>query len=195
MGKGEETRERILGHALAMTSTVGLEGLSIGALAKETGMSKSGLFAHFESKEELQLQILRNACERFVETVISPALLQPRGEPRLRALFLNWIAWEKRRTGGCPFVAVSYELDDRPGVLRDALVALQRDWIETIATAARIAIEEGHFLADLDVEQLAHEIYGCFLGFHTYFRLLRDPRATERAQVNFDRLLDSARKS
>ena len=193
MSKGEETRERILSQALAMTSTMGLEGLSIGGLAKAVEMSKSGLFAHFDSKEDLQLHVLSSAGEQFIGAVVAPALRQPRGEPRVRALFENWIAWEKARTGGCPFVAVSYELDDRPGPLRDALVATQRDWVETIATAARIAVDEGHFRRDLDVGQFAHETYGCFLGFHTYHRLLRDPEASERAMAAFERLLIDAR--
>ncbi len=193
MAKGEETRERILNRALTMTSMVGLEGLSIGELAKAVEMSKSGLFAHFSSKEDLQQHVLIAAGRSFIDRVVTPALRAPRGEPRVRALFTNWIEWEKDRTGGCPFVAVSYELDDRPGPLRDALVASQRDWVETLATAARIAVDEGHFRPDLDVYQLAHEMYGCFLGFHTYFRLLRDPQATERAQAHFEQLLKNAR--
>jgi AcrR family transcriptional regulator len=193
VAKGEETRRRILEHALEMASVVGLGGLSIGELAKVAKMSKSGLFAHFASKEELQLQVLATAAERFIDCVVAPALREPRGEPRLRALLGYWIEWEKTRSGGCPFVAVTYELDDCPGPLRDALVASQQDWIGTLATAARIAIDEGHFRGDLDTEQLAHEIYGCFLAFHMYYRLLHDPRAEERAQVAFERILAHAR--
>ena len=129
MTKGQDTKERILGEALDLASTVGIEGLSIGELAKATEMSKSGLFAHFNSKEDLQLEVLRSGSANFIETVVSPALRQPRGEPRVRALFERWLAWETLRTGGCPFMAATFELDDRPGPVRDALVATQQDWV------------------------------------------------------------------
>ena len=194
VSKGEATKERILDQALALASTVGLEGLSIGALAKATGLSKSGLFAHFESKAELQLQVLQLARTRFIDSVISPSLREPRGEPRVRALFEKWLAWERGRArGGCPFVAVSPELDDRPGPTREALVAVQRDWIETLATAARIAVEEGHFSPAVDTHQLAFEIYAVFLAFHLYHRLLCDDRATERARAGFEKLIEAVK--
>jgi len=193
MSKGGETRGRILDEALTEASRVGLEGLSIGGLAKVAGMSKSGLFAHFESKEELQLEVLETARVRFIDWVVVPALRQPRGEPRVRALFQGWVDWEERRSGGCPFVAASPELDDRPGRLRDSLVAVQKEWIETLATAVKLAVAEGHFRSDLDPHQLAYDIYGVFMAFHTYHRLLRAPEARDRAQAAFDALLDSAR--
>ncbi len=194
MSKGEATRERILDRAVDLAATVGLEGLSLGDLAKATKMSKSGLFAHFESKEDLQLQVLETARAYFIDTVISPALREPRGEPRVRALLERWLAWEHaREAGGCPFVAAANELDDRPGRLRDALVAVQLDWIDTLATAARIAVEEAHFRPELDTLQLAYDIYGIFLAFHFYHRLLRDPEATARATDAFERLLEASR--
>ncbi len=193
--KGEETRERILDRAMAMASVVGLEGLSIGELARETGMSKSGLFAHFESKEALQIKILETARERFVRDVVGPALRASRGEGRVRALFERWLAWEKDRVGGCPFVEASYELDDRPGRIRDALVAVQREWAATLAKAAEIAIDEGHFRRDLDTRQFAFEVYGIALAYHLHHRLLDADDATERARTAFDRLVAASRLS
>lgn len=192
--KGEATKQRILDQALEISSMVGLEGLSIGALAKATGMSKSGLFAHFESKETLQLQVLEVASERFVETVFTPALQAPRGEPRIRALFENWLRWELGRIpGGCPFVAVSHELDDRPGPTREALVAVQQDWIDTLANSVKLAIDEGHFRPNVDTQQLAYDIYAVFLAFHLYHRLLRDEKAIDRARAGFEQLITAAR--
>ena len=193
MAKRQDTKERILGKALDLASTVGFEGLSIGKLAKATEMSKSGLFAHFESKEDLQLEVLRTATIHFVHTVVSPSLLQPRGEPRVRALFNRWVEWDTLRKGGCPFVAASHELDDRSGRLRDALVSVQKDWVDTLAKAVRIAVEEGHFRSDLDTDQLAFEIYGVAMAFHLFHRLMRDPTAHDRAKSAFEQLLISAK--
>jgi len=193
MTKGQDTKERILGEALDLASTVGIEGLSIGELAKATEMSKSGLFAHFNSKEELQLEVLRTGSANFIETVVSPALREPRGEPRVRALFERWLAWETLRTGGCPFMAATFELDDRPGPVRDALVATQQDWVDTLETAIRIGVDEGHFRKDLDTGQLAFEIYGAFMAFHLYHRLLRDPTAHTSATDALERILSCAK--
>jgi len=195
MTKGEDTRDRILKHALAIATEVGFEGLSIGELAKATEMSKSGLFAHFHSKKDLQLKVLDAASRSFLDNVISPALRQPRGEPRIRALFENWLTWEEGRVtpGGCPFIVASYEYDDRPGPVREAVVAAQRDWVDTVATAARIAVEEGHFRSEIDPEQFAFELYGIFLAFHLYQRLLREPEARTRARQAFQRLIDASR--
>ena len=193
MSKGQETKERILGEALDLASLVGIEGLTIGELARATEMSKSGLFAHFDSKEDLQIEVLETASALFIENVISPALREPRGEPRVRALFERWLAWETLRTGGCPFMAASFELDDRPGRVRDALVATQQDWVDTLTTAIRIAIDEGHFRSDLDASELAFEVYGAFMAFHLYHRLLRDPMAHQRATEALERLLACAK--
>ncbi len=191
MSKREATHELILDKALAMASALGLEGLSIGGVAREAGLSKSGLFAHFKSKQDLQLQVLESAVERFIETVVAPALRRPRGEPRVRALFDNWMAWEGSSTmpGGCPFIAAAVELDDRPGRLRDYLAASQRDWMDALATAARIAALEGHFRPDLDGRQFAYELYSIILAFHHFQRLLRDPRSRERAHQAFEDLI------
>src|SRR2546428_130789 len=117
--KGEQTREAILTHALGLATRVGFEGLTIGRLAEDLEMSKSGLFAHFRSKEALQLEILRMAGARMVETVVKPALTVRRGEPRVRALFERWLAWEQSPSlpGGCPFMAASFERVERPAPL------------------------------------------------------------------------------
>lgn len=197
MSKGEETRAAILEQALAVTSRLGLEGLSIGSLAQDLGMSKSGLFAHFGSKEDLQLRVLDLAVERYVEAVVRPALAQPRGEPRVRGLFDNWLAWAEASylPGGCVFMATANELDDRPGPLRDRLVGYERQKLEALARAARIAQEEGHFRADLDAEQFAYELFAVMLAYHHFRRLLRAPDARDRARRAFDDLLRGARPS
>jgi AcrR family transcriptional regulator len=193
--KGEQTREAILAHALGLATRIGFEGLTIGRLADDLRMSKSGLFAHFRSKEGLQLEILRMAGARMVDTVVKPALATPRGEPRVRALFERWLAWEQSPSlpGGCPFMAASFELDDRPGPVRDFVVQNLRDWMDTLAGAARIAVQEGHFRADLDTEQFAHDCQGIGLAFVHASRLMRDPRARERAQSAFESLLRASR--
>lgn len=193
--KGEHTRQSILKHALALSSQVGLGGLTIGRLADALGLSKSGLFAHFRSKEALQVQVLQYAAEQFVERVVRPALAAPRGEPRLRAIFERWADWGMRAPlpGGCVFVAAASELDDQPGPVRDQLVRSQRDWLEVIATAFRMGVEKGEFRKDADPEQFAHDLYAIMLGFHHAHRLLRDPAAEARARRAFESLIQSAR--
>ncbi|HKQ64576.1 MAG TPA: TetR/AcrR family transcriptional regulator [Methylomirabilota bacterium] len=189
--KGEQTREAILAHALGLATRIGFEGLTIGRLADDLKMSKSGLFAHFRSKEALQLEILKMAGGRMIESVVKPALSAPRGEPRVRALFERWLAWEQSPSlpGGCPFMAASFELDDRPGPVRDYVVQNLRDWMDTLAGAARIAVSEGHFRADLDCEQFAHDCQGIGLAFVHASRLMRDPKARARAASAFEALL------
>lgn len=191
MAKGEETRHAILARAFELATIGGVSGLSIGRLAEATGLSKSGLFAHFGSKEALEVAVVQEASRQFVQEVMVPALREPRGVPRIRALFANWHCWGMR-PGGCFFVGASAELDDRPGPPRDALVQACKDWIDELTKAAQIAIREGHFRADLDPAQFAFEEYGIMLGTHTFARFLRERDAMARAQRAFDRLLDSA---
>jgi AcrR family transcriptional regulator len=195
MGKGELTRQAILAHAAGLATQVGLEGITIGKLAEDLELSKSGLFAHFQSKEALQLQIMDFAASRFVDAVVKTALRAPRGEPRLRAMFDNWLAWPERSglPGGCFFVAASVELDDRPGPARARLVEMQRDWLDTLAQAVRIAVTEGHFRSDVDPDQFAYEMYGIMLVMHHCTRLLHDASAGARAREAFERLLTAAR--
>lgn len=192
MGKGDETRQVILAEAAVQASRLGLAGLTIGSLASGAGLSKSGLFAHFRSKEQLQLAVLDHNRTRFIDTVVRPALATPRGEPRVRALFERWLDWGLQ-PGGCLFVNSTFELDDRPGATRDWLVSDQRDWLDTLAQVFRTGITEGHFRADADPDQFATEEWGAMLAFHSQRRLLSDPNAGDRALRTLDRLIDSAR--
>ena len=195
MSKGETTRSAILDVALATASQIGLEALTIGGLAREAGLSKSGLFAHFASKEDLQLEVVRKAIARFVELVIAPALKKPRGEPRVRALFENWFSWSRASElpGGCLFIAASSEFDDQPGPVRDLLLSSQKDWLGVLAQAARVAVEEGHFKANLDAEQFAWQLDSFILGYHHSARLLRSKDAQKRAQTAFESLIRASR--
>lgn len=191
MGKGQETKQAIVDEALDLVSTVGLDKLSIGALASATGLSKSGLFAHFRSKEQLQLQVLEEARRRFVDIVIAPALKQPRGEARIRAMFeATMKEWEDELPGGCIFYAVSAELDDQPGAARDFLKAIQRDYGETVKRAAEIAVEEGDFGDDLDLDQFVFDLNSITAAFHHFGRLLGEPKAEQHAYQAFESLLE-----
>jgi AcrR family transcriptional regulator len=192
VSKGEETRQAILARAFELAAIAGVTGLTIGRLAEETGLSKSGLFAHFGSKEALEVAVVEEASRQFVQAVMVPALRQPRGEPRLRELFDRWLEWGQR-PGGCFFVGVSAELDDRPGPARDALVRALKDWVDELAKAVRIAINEGHLRSDVDPDQFAFELYSVMLGMHTFHRFLRDPVALERSSAAFEHLIATAR--
>ncbi len=189
--KGADTRQAVLEHAVSRASRVGLGGLTIGTLAEDLQLSKSGLFGHFRSKEALQIQVLNHAAERFVEAVVRPALAQPRGEPRVRSLFHRWLDWARSSPmpGGCLFVAAATELDDKEGPVRDRLQQLQREWLGVIATSYRKGIEEGHFPKEADPDQFAHDLYGVMLAYHHAHRLLRDPKAEARARHAFQALL------
>lgn len=193
--KGARTREAILATAVNLASRVGLEGLSIGTLAEELRLSKSGLFAHFKSKEQLQYEVLSMARTLFIALVAAPALKAPRGEPRVRALFGRWLDWSQAEfmQGGCLFVTASIEFDDRPGPLHDFLVESQREWLATLARAAEVAVDEGHFCADLDPDQFAHDLYGAGLAYYHATRLLRDPKAPLRARQSLENMLALAR--
>lgn len=188
--KGERTRERILGHAARRAAELGLEGLSIGALAKDLGLSKSGLFAHFDSKEALQVAVLDYEGERFTEKVIRPSLQAPRGRARLEAIFDRWVRWPDPGTG-CLFLAAVAEQDDREGPVRERLVALQTNWLSVIANVARTAIEEGALDPSVDPGQIAFELNGVMLSYHYFARLLRDPAAGKRARDAFERILSA----
>lgn len=196
MSKGRATRIAILDDAVQVASRVGFAGLSIGGLAEQTEMSKSGLFAHFNSKQQLQLQTLEHARQRFIDVAVRPALAAPRGERRVRVLFDGWHAWDSLAlAGGCIFVAASAELDDQPGPLRDALVCSEHDWLELLATVAGTAVAEGEFRADLDTEQFAYEMHGIMLAHHHASRLMHDERADQRAFTAFESLVVAARRT
>ncbi|MBV9880739.1 MAG: TetR/AcrR family transcriptional regulator [Gemmatirosa sp.] len=200
MPRVKRTRHQVVDRALALAGVVGLENVTLGVLAADLALSKSGLFAHFRSKEALQLAVLAEAVERFTATVVAPALTQPRGEPRVRALFEHHLAWVRAGGGDgdaaaqhrCIFMALSQEYDDRPGEVRDALVRSQRDWRAALAHAARLAVGEGHFRADLDVDQFAFELVGIAMTYQQSYKLLADERATAFAHAAFDGLLARA---
>jgi AcrR family transcriptional regulator len=188
--KGQQTRAAILDAALTLASHMGLEGLSIGALAEVTGMSKSGVFAHFGSREELQISVIREYHARFEEEVFFPAIREPRGLPRLRALFERWV----RRVSveldsGCIYISGAVEFDDRPGPVRDALVEMVRTWHSALERAIRGAIDEGHLRADSDAAQMLFEIHGLILALHHDARFLRNAGTLERARIGFERVV------
>lgn len=192
MNKGQQTRQMILEHAVNRASRLGLEGLSIGQLATELNLSKSGVFGHFRSKEDLQLQVLETVSQQFTESVIRPALKQARGVDRLRALFINWLNWAQAKNherNGCPFMAAAMEFDDQEGPVREKLVAIQQQWIAILERTVSLGQEKGCFQQQLSAPQVVQEIYGLLLGFHLYQRLLRDPHAEQRTLNCFEDLL------
>jgi AcrR family transcriptional regulator len=188
--KGERTRAAILDVALRLVSKAGLDGLTIGTLADASGMSKSGLFAHFGSREELLLAVLAHGQAQFGEVVFQPAMAKPRGLPRLRAMFVNWLAWTESAElpGGCPMIGGATEFDDRPGPVREMLAGGQRSWIETLKRAVRQAIDEGQLEPGTDPEQIAFEMFGIALVVHHHRRLLGYKKARERALTALDSL-------
>jgi AcrR family transcriptional regulator len=189
--KGEQTRTAILDEALRVASKLGLEGLTIGGLADATGMSKSGLFAHFGSREDLQLAVLEHAAQRYGETVLMPALKIERGLPRLRAMFEHWLDWTLASglPGGCIMIAAAAEYDDRPGPIRDAVIANQHRGNAVTRKAVRLAVDEGHLKPDTDPEQISFELLGIVLASHNHRRLLGDKEARKRALTAFDELI------
>lgn len=189
--KGEQTRTAILDEALKIASKLGLEGLTIGSLAEATGMSKSGLFAHFGSREDLQLAVLDYAAQRYGELVFVPVLKIERGLPRLRALFERWLDWtiESGLPGGCIMISAAIEYDDRPGPIRDAAIANQHRGNAITQKAVRLAIEEGHLRPETDPEQISFEMLGIVLATHNHRRLLGDKEARKRALTAFEELI------
>jgi AcrR family transcriptional regulator len=190
MQKGQQTKAAIVDAALGLATQIGLEGLSIGALAEVTQMSKSGVFAHFGSREELQISVIREYHQRFEEEVFYPALRADRGLPRLRALFANWM----QRTSveidsGCIYISGAVEFDDRPGPVRDALASSVMTWHGAMKRAIGGARDEGHLHADVDEEQMLFEIHGLILALHYEARFLKSPGAIARANQGFENVL------
>jgi AcrR family transcriptional regulator len=189
--KGRQTRATILDAALTLASHMGLEGLSIGALAEVTDMSKSGVFAHFGSREELQISVVREYHAKFEEEVFFPALRAARGLPRLRTLFENWLKRVSAEIdSGCIYISGAVEFDDRPGPVRDALVAMVRTWQQALERAINAAVVEGHLRPETDAQQVLFELHGLVLALHHDARFLQSPGSVERARVAFDRLVD-----
>lgn len=191
MGKGEATRQAVIDQAIEIAGRLGVAGLTIGTLAAASDMSKSGLYAHFRSKEALQLAVLEEARERFVAEVIRPALAAPRGVPRVRELFEHWFATSSSGSAGCLFVSAATEFDDVPGPVRDQLVRDHWDLVESLAQTYRAGAKEGAFRDDLEPEQFAHDLHGVMLAHFHSRRLLRDPLAEQHARFAFERLMSS----
>jgi len=189
--KAELTRAAIVEAALKMAQEGGLESLTIGTVAEKAGLSKSGVFSRIGSREELQVAALKEYERRFIEAVLVPALREPRGLPRLRALVSRWADWVHGGLGrhGCLFVSGSVEFDDRPGPVRDAVLGGLGELRRHVARNVRQAVEEGQLAADTDPEQVAFELCAVVLGLHNDLRLFRDERALKRALAAFDRLL------
>jgi AcrR family transcriptional regulator len=192
VSKGDETRQAVLHRGVEVARQVGLGGLTIGMLAEQSHLSKSGLFAHFRSKEALQLAVLEHARAEFEAQVARPALKAPRGEARVRTLFDRWLWWSTL-PGGCPFIAAATEFDDQRGPVHDRVVHDLRDLFDMIATVFRTGITEGQFRADADAEQFAQDFYGVILSNHHTRRLLGDERAEDRARRALDALLAQSR--
>jgi len=191
MRKGDRTKASILTRAIDLASVSGLEGLTIGSLSKHVGMSKSGLFAHFGSKEALQVGVVMAIRSRFEQEVIAPALLEPRGLPRIRNLFDRWVRWTggTEFQGGCLLIASASEFDDRPGAVREALVENTVQLREFLVGAVARAVAEGHFTAETNPEQLAFEFHALILGFHFERRFLCSENSDQRVRSAFESLL------
>ncbi|MDA1132775.1 MAG: TetR/AcrR family transcriptional regulator, partial [Proteobacteria bacterium] len=191
MGKGADTREVILARAVALASTSGLSGITIGGLAKDLGLSKSWLIAHFGTKESLDLAVLQAAAKLFGETVIVPAFDSAPGEARLRVLFDNWFRYVTRKElpGGDLFFAAIGEFDDRPGICRYYVARVQRDWMQTLENATREAMQLGQFRPELDTGQISFTILSILNGYHILSRLLNVANAETRARAAFESLM------
>ncbi|MEP6608528.1 MAG: TetR/AcrR family transcriptional regulator [Burkholderiaceae bacterium] len=193
--KGLNTRAAIVEAAMAAASRDGLEGLTIGTLADQMRMSKSGVFAHFGSREELQLAVLKEYVHRFVDQVLRPAVRKPKGLPRLEAILQRWVAFLAREmTRGCIMIAGAVEYDDVPGPQRDQMVAIITGWKRELVTAIRSAVAEGHLKSGVDAHQLVFEIYGLMLAMHQDARLLRSADSATRARAGLRRLINGVRR-
>ena len=188
--KGQQTKAAIVHAALNLATHIGLEGLSIGALAERMQMSKSGVFAHFGSREELQVSVVREYHARFEEEVFYPAMKADRGLPRLRALFGHWMA----RTAieidqGCIYISGAIEFEDRDGPVRDALVTSMTLWLNALKRAVAQAKATGELTPDTDEAQVTFEIHGLILTLHYQARFMRSADALARAQTSFEHIL------
>jgi len=194
MRKGEQTRAAILDVALELASRNGLEGLTIGLLADRMSMSKSGVFAHFGSREDLQLEVVKLYHHRFEQEVFYPSITETRGLPRLVAMYTRWV---KRVSveiaSGCIYISGAVEYDDREGPIREELVSMVRAWQGALLRSVQQAIELQHLRAGVDAEQLVFEMHGLILALHHDARFLRNPGAVERARAGFERLIEHYR--
>jgi AcrR family transcriptional regulator len=195
MGKvAESTRERILHQGLELMSQSGLSGVTLGVLADQVGMSKSGLFAHFHSKEDVQIELLQHMAQFAQAHVVQPAMSVDEGLPRLKALVHNWFGWAQRAglPGGCPVAAGLFEFDDVEGAVRDQILAMESEWRGLLKQLIHQAVDQGHLRQNLDIDQFIWELCGIYLSHHAAHRFLRAADADTRAQTAFQALLDRA---
>lgn len=186
MHKGQQTKQAIVQAAVTLSTQVGLEGLSIGSLAELMHMSKSGVFAHFGSREELQISVIREYFASFEQEVFYPAMKAPQGLPRVRALFDNWmkrVAIEIQ--SGCIFISGAVEFDDRPGPVREALASSVQTWLQALYRAVVLAKQCGHLTQEADEQQVAFEIHALILALHYEARFLKNPGSLARANRGF----------
>jgi AcrR family transcriptional regulator len=193
--KFETTRERLLAVGLDAISVDGLGGLTLGRLAEAADMSKSGLFAHFRSKEQLQIDLLDEMARTANRRVVAPAFTAPEGLTRLKALVANWFGWSTKAglRGGCPIAAALFELDDLDGEVRAHVVRLESHWRALLADLVRQSVAQGQLRRDLDIDQFVWELCGFYLSHHASRRFLRDPAADNRAGAAFAALLERSK--
>jgi AcrR family transcriptional regulator len=189
--KGSRTKARLLRIGLNQVSVSGLSGVTLGQLADASGLSKSGLYAHFQSKEQLQVDLLDRFVEVMGRNVVEPAMRAGPGLPRLNALLELWFGWPARvgLSGGCPLSAALFELDDLDGGVRDHVRELESQWRATLSKLVSAAVAEGHLSVDTDVEQFVWEICGIYLGHHVASRFVRTEAADARARTALDALI------
>ena len=185
------TRERILHQGLALMSQSGLAGVTLGVLADQVGMSKSGLFAHFRSKEDVQIELLTHMAEFAQAHVIAPSMTDDEGLPRLRALVANWFGWAQRAglPGGCPMAAGLFEFDDIEGRVRNKILEMESEFRGLLTGLVQRAVDLGHLRQELDVDQFVWELCGIYLGHHAAHRFLRAADAETRANTAFEALI------
>jgi AcrR family transcriptional regulator len=188
------TRERILEQGLALMSQSGLTGVTLGLLADHVGMSKSGLFAHFHSKEELQIGLLQHMGQFAIAQVVAPAMRAEEGLPRLKALVRKWFGWAQRAglPGGCPVAAGLFEFDDVEGAVRNQILKMESEWRGLLKRLVAEAVNRGDLRRDLDIDQFVWELCGIYLSHHAAHRFLRAADADCRANTAFQALLERA---
>ena len=192
MRKGELTRAAILDVALDLASRDGLEGLTIGLLADKMNMSKSGVFAHFGSREDLQMEVLKLYHHRFEQEVFFPSMKETRGIERLRSMFARWVKRVSVEIAlGCIYISGAVEYDDRPGPIREELVSMVKAWQGALLRCVRQAIDTGDLKPNSDAQQLVYEMYGLILVLHHDARFLRMPGSVDRARIGFERLIEN----
>jgi len=184
MVKQKNTKTAILEKGLEVATHLSLEAVTIGGLANEMKMSKSGLFAHFQSKENLQVEILNYAAKHFTEYVITPALKVERGIPRIKAIVENWINWGNMFKGGCIFVDATTEFNDRPGNIQNILFNQQKQWIDVLRKIGESAVKAGHIKPDTNCDQFAYDLYSLVLGHYYYDQLLNDSKINQRKEIS-----------